>query len=341
MNNKIAKRILIGFIFSLQIVAFSAGVHAEEKPTTYRVSLQTIPTIRFLDALIEAVNKATVASQVRGRILEIPFDVDDYVKKGDVLVRFRDREQRAAVKAAKAQADEAQSEFKRTQEIYAKRLVAKSVLEKADARLKSMRAVLVQANETLSNTIIRAPYSGIVVKRHVEVGELANIGQALMTGLSLEILRATVELPQSVIHNVRKYNQAKVYLGESRDEAVNVVSMSISPYADPMSHTFTARLHLPAGDYKIYPGMYTKASITIGNETALIIPRQAVGYRGEVTAVYVMQKSGLISFRQIRLGRAINQDEIKVLAGLSEGEMILTDPIKAVGLIQQQKNKEP
>ncbi|VAW90968.1 hypothetical protein MNBD_GAMMA23-1570 [hydrothermal vent metagenome] len=323
---------IMAYAILFSVATVSAAATIETAP----VESRTIPLVRYLSAQIEAVRQATVASQVRGRILEILVDIDDYVKKGDVLVRFRDRKQRAAAKSAKAQFEEAQSDYKRIKEIYAKRLVAKSALDKADARLKSARAVLEQANESLENTIVHAPYSGIVVKRHVEVGELANIGQKLMTGLSLETLRASVQLPQSIIHKVRKYNKARVYLGENLDMPVEVSSMSISPYADPLSHSFTARLHLPQGDHKVYPGMSTRVGLTIGEERALLIPKRAVAYRGEVTAVYIKNKKGVISFRQIRLGHRHAKNEVEVLAGLSEGENIILDSTKAVTLMQQQ-----
>ncbi len=327
------------YIISGLVFLVSAISYAADNLETVMVESKQIPSVRYLPAQIEAVRQATVASQVRGRILAIPVDIDDYVKKGDVLVRFRDKRQRAAVKSAKAQFEEARSDYTRVKEIYAKRLVAKSVLDKAEAHLKSSRALLEQANESLANTIVRAPYSGIVVKRHVEVGELANIGQKLMTGLSLETLRASVQLPESIIHKVRKYNQAWVYLGENRKTLVNVSSMSISPYADPLSHSFTTRLHLPKGDYKVYPGMYTRAGLVVGKEKTLLIPQRAVAYRSEVTAVYVKNKQGTLTFRQIRLGRRHAGDKIEVLAGLSEGESIVLDPTKAVMVIQQQNSQ--
>ncbi len=325
-------RLGITLLFS----AIGAVSHAKDNLATAMVESSKIPSIRYLSAQIEAVRQATVASQVRGRILEILADIDDYVNKGDVLIRFRDRQQRAAVKSAKAQFEEAQSDYDRVKEIYAKRLVAKSVLDKAEAKLKSARALLEQANESLENTVVHAPYSGIVVKRHVEVGELANVGQKLMTGLSLEILRASVQLPQSIIHKVRKYKQAWVYLGENRKKRVKATSISISPYADPLSHSFTARLHLPTGNHKVYPGMYTQVALTVGEETALLIPEQAVAYRGEVTAVYLKNKQGMINFQQIRLGRQHSEGKIEVLAGLSEGDRIILNPTKAVRIIQQQ-----
>lgn len=85
-------------------------------------------------------------------------------------------------------------------------------MDKASARYKSEKARLAQADEAFENTIVRAPYSGIVVQRYIEVGELANPGRKLMTGLSLEKLRANISLPQDLVHIVREKNKATAIL---------------------------------------------------------------------------------------------------------------------------------
>lgn len=167
---------------------------------------------RILDGVIEAEHQATISAQTAGRVLKINYDVDDYVSKGDVLIQFRDREAQAALKAAQANFAEAQAEFIRVKDIFEKKLVAKAALDKAEARFKSAQAELDKAKENLEYTVVRAPYSGIVVKRHIEVGELAQPGRALMTGLSLEALRVSLDIPQDVIHQIRKHAKAEIIL---------------------------------------------------------------------------------------------------------------------------------
>lgn len=301
--------------------------------TTATVQEETFPQTSVVDATMEAVQQATVSSQVSGRITQINFDVDDYVKKGDVIIRLRDKEQRAALDAAKARFDEAQREYKRVKEIYAKKLVAKAALDRAEAQLKATRAAMQQAQESLEHTVIRAPYSGIVVKRLVEVGETAHPGQPLMTGLSLEKLRAVVNLPQSLIFAVRQHQQAYVWVGEDRQTRVKSDSLTISPFADPASHTFLVRVNLPVGDHHIYPGMYTKVAFITGETRYLVIPKQAVAYRSEVTAVYVQDDKGGLSLRQVRLGESLPGNRVEVLAGLSVGEHVVLDPVAAAAAI--------
>ena len=322
-------RKMVLFFISLSTAGYAA---AADLPTATVQQIQ-LPKLSIVDATIEAVQQATVSSQVSGRIIEINFDVDDYVEKGKVIIRLRDKDQRAALDAAKARYDEALSEFNRVKEVYAKKLVAKAALDRAQAQLKATRAARDQAQEALERTVIRAPYSGIVVKRLVEVGETARPGEPLMTGLSLEKLRAKVNLPQSLIYTVRQHHEAWAWVGPERETRVKAESLTISPFADPDSHTFLVRVNLPLGDHHIYPGMYTKVAFATGEATHLVIPSQAVTHRSEVTAVYVKDAKGGLTLRQVRLGEVMPEQQVEVLAGLSVGENVVLDPVAAAAAI--------
>lgn len=324
------------WIFTLILLVGSQGLPAQEL-TSVAVTSQVVPRERTIDGLIEAVHQATVSAQTSGRITKIHFDVDDYVSKGDVLIEFSDKGQRAAFNAARANLKQAEAEYIRIKDIYAQKLVAKAALDKAEAAFKSAKARFEQAQEALEYTQVRAPYSGIVVKRYVEVGENATIGQKLMTGLSLESLRAKVFVPQEMIHAVRQYKQA--YLLYKDNQRVAAESLRISPYADPESHNFAVQVNLPKGDYGVYPGMYAKVVFMLGQEQALMIPVASVVHRSEVTAVYVVDDQHKISFRQVRLGKRTTDGQIEVLAGVKKGEQVAMDPVLAGMLLKEQQDK--
>lgn len=218
---------------------------------TDEVGVYTIPGEIVVDAVIEAVNQTTVSAQTSGRIIDVLVDVDDYVNAGDVIVRFRDKEQRAALKAATAKVDEAKSAFNRMKELLEKKLVSQADYDKARAALKAANAAAETAQEQLEYTVVRAPYSGIVVKRHVQPGESASPGKPLMTGLSLESLRAEANISQDYIDIVRQLQRARVLLPAG---AVEGEKLTISPYADSGSHTFKVRVDLPQGRHGVYPG---------------------------------------------------------------------------------------
>lgn len=313
-----------------------ATVSAAELPFPVGpVSVQGMTRERTFDGLTEAVKQSTVSAQVAGRITEINFDVDDFVPKGAVILRFRDKEQRAAVDGAQARFDEASAEFKRVSDLIERKLVARAAFDKAEAALKAARAELDRAQEQLANTVVRAPYAGIVTKRHVEVGETANVGQPLVTGLSLEDVRVTVALPQDMVGVVRERGQARVMFTHLGGEGIAAETITVFPYADPVSHTFQTRVELPGGLQGVYPGMFAKVSFVTEEVQRLVVPAAAIVHRSEVTAVYVVGSDGRVGFRQVRLGHATD-DSVIVLAGLSEGERVALDPNAAAVYLKQQ-----
>lgn len=322
----------------LLALVFTGGSVAADLSTLQRAEAQerVVAREQVMDAMIEAVNQSTVSAETSGRITEVLVDVDDYVAKGEVLVRFRDREQQAALKSARASAAEAQANFNRVKDLVERKLVPAAEFDKAEAAIKSANAAVEQAQERLERTVVRAPYSGIVMERHVEPGEGANPGTPLVTGLSLESLRAIAEIPQNHIDAVRKIGRARVIIPSQDNLSVESEKLTISPYADATSHTFRVRIDLPQGQHGVYPGMFVKAAFVTGEETRLLIPAEAVVHRSEVTAVYVLE-ADTIRFRQIRTGRTLPDGHVEVLAGMNAGEEVALDPIRAGVLLKEMR----
>ena len=269
-----------------------------------------------------------------------------------MLLRLTDTEQRAGLQQAQAALEEAQARyneakarFDRVQGLLAKKLVSKQEFDQAAADLKASQARLAlakggveKAREELAQTVVRAPYSGVVTQRHVALGETANPGQPLMTGFSLEQLRAVSVVPQSLIDAVRSYSHAEVIVTHLAERRIPAERLTFTPYADPYTHTFRVRLDLPKGDHGLYPGTFVKVAFVTGKDERLLIPARAVAYRSEVRGVYVVAADGGIAFRQVRVGRVFG-DEIEILAGLSEAEHVALDPVRAAVTLKQQKGR--
>ena len=318
---------------------------------TATAEAKAMPEVYVADARIEAVHQATLAAETTGRIQQILFDVDDVVSEGRVLLRFTDKEQRANVakaeaglKEAQARLNQARDEQTRVQSMFDRKLVAKSALDNASAdfnaaqqRVKAAEAELKKAREQLEYTVVRAPYAGIVVERHVNVGERVNPGTPLMTGFSLKKLRAVATVPQSMVEQIRRNTQATIS-NVTTTEPVQVVSQDITvyPYADKVTHSFTVRAELAAVPEGFYPGMFVKAAFVIGEKTRLLVPASAVVHRSEVTAVYVVDAQNRVQFRAVRVGNRVN-DHIEILAGLMAGEQVATDPVAAGSVLKQQR----
>jgi membrane fusion protein, multidrug efflux system len=306
----------------------------------FTVEAVRAPLERQFDGTIEAVNQGTVAAQTSGRVAAILYDVNDFVPAGAVIVRLRATEQRAgllqaeaSLREATARETEAQTNYRRISDMYDRRVVAKAALDEATAtrdaavaRLAAARAALESAREGVAYTEIRAPYAGIVTKRHVEVGETVGPGTLIMSGLSLQFLRVAVDIPQSIVAQVRRIRKGAVYVDGRRIEATK---LTVFPEATALSNTFRARLELPENAADLYPGMFVKVGFVIGESERLLVPAHALVERSEVTGVYVIDGDGRTSLRQIRTGHRFD-DHIEVLAGLVAGERVALDPVGAM-----------
>lgn len=314
------------------------------------VDYETVTVQRFFDATVEAVNQSTIAAQVSEQIVAINFDVDDYVEKGTVLIAFKNTQQKARLDKAQALLREAivarkdaQTELERIQDIYARKLVAKAALDKANAAFKAAQARqsqaeagLKEAQQEFEKTVVRAPYSGIVIARHIELGETPRIGDALMTGLALNQLRVTANVPQQFISVLRGgCCPARIMIPGQLQQQVSTQNLTVYPIADKASHSFKIRVDLEEGQHGLYPGMFVKLVLDVDTGQRLMLPVEALVVRGEVTGVYVIDK-GRISFRYVKTGRRYTDGRIEIHAGLEPGETVAIDPEKAVVRLKEQ-----
>ncbi len=317
----------------LSIFFCAAGFAQAAELQTITVTHRPTTLTRTLYGRIEASQRATVSAQTSGRVVEINVDIGDYVKKNSVLIRLRSTNQQTRLNAASARYKKAVADFARARSLYARKLFSKAMLDKAAADLKSAQSGYNQAKEELERTVIRAPYSGILVKRHIQVGETARVGQPLLTGLSLEALRVRVEIPQDMLQAVKRYNRATILL---RDRTLKLSRLSLSPYADPKSHSFTLKADLPAADTGLYPGMFVKVRFKTGTVRRLLVPRRAIVHRGEVTAVYTLDGDTL-HMRQVRTGSLLPPAQVEILSGLRDGDRVALDPVKATLLLKKNR----
>jgi len=323
---------------ALLSIAFSSAVAGEL--ATVQVQLIGLPLERLFDGKVQAVNQSTVSAETAGRVSEVFFDVGDAVPAGEVIVRLVSIEQQQVYNQAAAALNEAQvnlevqkSEFERIEKIYQRNLVAKTVYDRAlgnlntaTARVKSASAALKVASERLSYTLIRAPFGGTVLARHVEVGEAVQPGKPIMTGFDPKMLRVEVELPQSILEKVAELSAARVVIAQ--DESIEPIKILLFPQADPVTGTVHMRLQLPPQeDHRLYPGRFVKVAVVVGQKDRLLVPKTSIMYRSEVTGVYVQAGDGFV-LRQVRLGNTFG-DNVEVISGIREGETVAVDAVTA------------
>lgn len=310
---------------------------------TATVAYQNIGNSYSTEATVEAVRQSTVSAQVSGRITAVNFDVGDTVKAGQVIVRIDPSElskavagSRAQVAQAEAQLANAKANYERQVQLFQQKFISQAALDRATAEYRAAQAAAqaAKAGEGQTSTVrayttLTAPFSGVVMARHVEVGEMATPGKPLMTGFDPNDLRVVASIPQFKLAEIQKSAKASVEI-PSLNKWIEAKGITVLPSADTATHTVKVRLDLPqqlgAG---VIPGIYARAYFATGEARKLVIPNSAVLRRSEITGVYVVDAKERVSLRQVRLGDPTPQGEVEVLAGLNPGDVIALDPVKA------------
>lgn len=310
---------------------------------TAKVAYQNIDKSYSTEATVEAVRQSTVSAQVSGRITAVNFDVGDHVKAGQVIVRIDPSElsqavagSRAQVAQAEAQLANAKANYDRQVQLFQQKFISQAALDRAtseyraaQASAQAARAGAGQTSTVRSYTTLTAPFSGVVMARHVEVGEMATPGKPLMTGFDPSDLRVVANIPQYKLAEVQKAAKASVEI-PSLNKWIEATGITVLPSADSATHTVKVRIDLPEGvTDSIIPGIYARAYFATGEARKLVIPSSAVLHRSEITAVYVVGNNNRVILRQVRLGDPTPKGEVEVLAGLNPGDVIALDPVKA------------
>ncbi|MFZ5662736.1 MAG: efflux RND transporter periplasmic adaptor subunit [Pseudomonadota bacterium] len=320
---------------------------------THTVGAEATGAGRAWDGVVEAVRQADLSAQTAGRVTAVNVDVDDRVEAGQVLLRLTAVEQqagldtaRAQLRAAEAAAVEAEASYRRFAALAGTQYVSRAQLDQAraarDAAIAARdaaRAQVAQAGQQADYTVVRAPFDGIVSRRHVEPGEAVAPGQPLLSMHAPGALRIEVQVPQSEAEAIRKAARAGIVLDDGRRLAA--AETIVFPAADPATHSVGVRVMLPAMADAPRPGSTAKVVFPIaGGEGAptLTIPRAALIQRGEVSGVYVVG-AGRIALRQVRPGRVLGE-RVEILAGLKPGERIARDPVAAVQALAAQRRAE-
>jgi RND family efflux transporter MFP subunit len=309
-------------LFLASTVAFAAEPLPVVTVRPHAVDL-TFPA----ESLVEAVQQATVGAQVAGRVLEVKADAGQSVRKGDLLMRIDAREAAEAARAAEAQYANARVNYDRTKSLVGQKFMSAAALDKAKADFDAAAANRSAAGASQSHATIVAPMTGIVARRHAELGDMAMPGSPLFTIYQPGSLRVTASIPQYRLKEMRGVATARVEFPEL-GKWVDAVKVQLLPTADAATHVSQVRVSLPDVP-EATPGMFARVHFVTGRADKLTVPAAVVVRRGEVAAVYLQLPDGRLSLRQLRLGDAVGQGEIEVLAGLAAGDRVVTDPVRA------------
>lgn len=311
---------------------------------------EDIRPVRVIQANLEGSNisseysgevRARVESKlgfrVSGKIISRKVDVGSLVKRGQVLMQLDPQDlilvqtqAKAGLTAAESNRDLAQAEFKRYQELREKNFVAQAVLDAKTTAFKAAQANFEQAKAAYSNQSNQAGYSaliadvdGVVTYINAEVGQVVAAGTPVINVAKTGELEVVVGIPEDKVNNIRQMQQVNVRLWANKDQIMTGRLRELSPMADPVTRTFSARVSIPNVDKNVRLGMTASVQFGMKNPNAMIrLPLTALFKNKEMTSVWVVE-SGVVKLIPVQIGATTEQD-VLIASGISAGQTIVT-----------------
>jgi RND family efflux transporter MFP subunit len=325
----------------------------------------------ILDAsgYVVARRQATVSAKMTGKVVDVAIEEGQRVERDEIIARLDDTNARAALAQARAQKAQAEANFAaaqvafenakptfgRSEQQFQRAIISAQTFDSAKAEYDAARmsldvaaratevaaATLAVAERNLEDTVVRAPFAGIVTVKNAQEGEMVSPisagGGFTRTGIGtivdMDSLEIEVDVSENFINRVRPDQPVSARLNAYPDWAIPARVIAIIPTADRAKATVKVRIALDASDSRILPEMGVRVAFlesppeptaTQGMPAAhaLVVPPEAVQTSGDTGVVFVIN-GGSVERRSIKLGERVAAGQI-VLSGLSAGTRIAT-----------------
>jgi RND family efflux transporter MFP subunit len=336
-----AWRIWAGAGGLLLVILWTSGACVEKVPpgtVDYVLGFAYAPALATAAATREAVAEridvvGTAASEeeihlsarLSAYVRAVNVSAGDAVTSGQTLIVLDDREIREQITAAEARLKRAETEFHRAKRLLDTNATTAQAFDAAESAYRSAKADLDRMRVTLTYASIESPIDGVVTDRRIEVGDLANPGQVLLTVYDAVNMRLEAAVPVRLIDRLRIGETVDVTLERPAGTLRGTVSEIVSE-VDPRSRTRQVRIHLEAAGHEILPGTFGRAWISGETYEAVLAPASAVYHVGQLELVQVVRGDRVVR-RLVKTGPQYD-DRLEILAGLQAGERVLLKPVK-------------
>ncbi|MEM7584735.1 MAG: efflux RND transporter periplasmic adaptor subunit [Acidobacteriota bacterium] len=263
----------------------------EELPPVEVVSLGrgAIESVLRFSTNLEAESEIQVFSQAARQVTQLAVEEGDRVRRGQVLVRLQDEEQRSELARIESQLAKAEREYQRQKNLFTKELVSEQVMNDATYEVEQLQLALDDAKRNLGYTEVRAPIAGTITGRHVNLGDHITVNQHLFDLVDFNTIVARVYVPEKEMSRLQTGQTARLFSASLGDEARQGEVTRIAPIVDPQSGTVKVTVGIPANQ-RLLPGMYVEVElVTDTRQDVLLVPKRAVIYDQNQAFLYRVQ----------------------------------------------------
>lgn len=308
----------------------------------------------FATGTIFPQHESKIGPKISGTLEAVYVDEGDEVKEGQILAKLDqaniligNRQCEASVRVAEAQLKEAQlkeenlrKEKARLANLHEKRAISQQRYDNivtahsmAVTRLEILKAQIVSCNENLAmaeqklkDSVILAPFSGIIVKRLVNRGEYVTTmpPTVFFVIVNIDRVKTEVGLPEVHLARVAKGNRTEITADAYPGVQFGGKISTINPLVDPVSRAFTVKIEIPNRGQRLKAGMFARVTLYPKvHRGALVVPFKSVLQRDGKTGVFVIDGDRAL-FRPVTAG-ITDENEVEVIEGLAQGEEVISD----------------
>jgi membrane fusion protein (multidrug efflux system) len=330
---------VLGFVKMRQFQAMAAQFAAMQPPpeavTTIVAQPEEWPATLSAIGTVAAVQGVTVSADLPGVVDRIAFDSGRGVQHGDILVQLDTRQEQAQLAAAEAQLDLARLNFQRLKGLVEQDAVSRAEFDGAAATHKQADARVREIRATIERKTIRAPFSGVLGLRQVNLGQYLTGGDAVVPLQSLNPVYVNFGVPQQDAVQMQAGRKVRITVGDRADVAFAGRVTAVDAVVDETTRNVRVQATLQNPGGTLRPGTFVQAQVMLGAVRPVVaLPASAINYAPYGDSVFVVtdlkgpngQAYRGVRQQVVKLGDA-RGDRIAVLSGIKPGEEVVTSGV--------------
>lgn len=309
----------------------------------------SVATTKVFPLEVEALGNARandaieIRPEITATLTAIKFEEGQFVEAGTVLVELENVEPLAELAAARANLVDSEAQYRRIQELFKTQLTSESQLQQLEAKREADRAAVAAAQARVEDTVIKAPFSGLLGLRRVSAGSLVTPSTVITTLDDTTSIKLDFDIPEVYLAQVREGLLVTARSVAWQGVEFSGIVASIDSRVDPVSRTITVRAIIPNPEGRLRAGMFLTVTLLKQDVVALMIPEQALMPERSTQSVLVVAANDIVERRIVQTGRR-RPGEVEILEGLNDGERVIIEgtqkarPGQSVTIIEHRAN---
>jgi membrane fusion protein, multidrug efflux system len=296
------------------------------------VNSQAVPRFATGIGSVTAVHQVTINPEIGGRVTKIFFEPGTTVKASDPLVQLNDAPERGDLATYEAQAHWAEITLQRSSQLAQRQFESREIVDQKQSQLDQAKAQINKTEALIAQKLIRAPFSGQLGMRHIEVGQYLTPGAAIVTLTDLSVLYVNFTLPSQMRSEISVGQRVNVTADAFPGRTFTAEITTIEPQVSADTRTMTVQATMKNSDDVLLPGMFVNAAVVLPPQPDLVVvPETAVDYTLYGDSIYVIREDGkdakgepiLRAVRTpVKTGPRVD-GKVVILQGLEPGERVV------------------